>query len=80
MDDAMGTKRLRTESPPISVAAVGCGVVWRHHLQAACASGGLRRLPTRWTLEIFERMFPEKKNNFKKEVSFELTINFQEAC
>eukprot|EP00434_Breviolum_minutum_P022139 symbB.v1.2.019545.t1/scaffold1575.1/size110922/6 len=37
MDDAMGTKRMRTESPPISVAAVGCGVVWRHHLQAVLA-------------------------------------------
>ena len=81
MDDAMGTKRMRTESPPISVAAVGCGVVWRHHLQAACASDGFTRVPNTVNPGIFFANVPWKKGpKIKKEVSFELTINFQEVC
>ena len=64
MDDAMA-KRQRTatatatENPtPISVAAVGCGVVWRHHLSAAGALGRMwLTVKPPWKNE---RMFPEK--------------------
>ena len=70
MDDAMGTKRMRTESPPISVAAVGCGVVWRHHLQAACASDGFTRVPNTVNPGIFFCECSLKKGTKNQKGSF----------